>query len=345
MYQKDTLLLDLEVRKETSRLFHEAQKKARKDTCPLCGEKVSGFCNSHTVPRFVLKYIAQKGKVLQSNAFFRFDVIDIEKGINNSGAIHIICNKCDQSFFFDYENEKALLDEPTNKILAEIEVKNILMQLYKRWNEVELYKIIQQKYNSIRQKEVLDETHTLDIRDYEMALCSALRLKNETSIDAYQVIYRTVLPYVVPIALQSPISLYRDMYGNIVVDVYDLSSKERIEDMHLCIFPLNGSTVIMLFTQRENQKYDRFCKRFNRMTDPHKLQYINYLIFKYTENYYAAPSLKEEIVKHPLLQQLCKEVNDYPDFGFVGLEEMQNPPPGVQMHEIPNFLTPRYAIT
>jgi len=75
------------------------------------------------------------------------------------------------------------------------------------------------------------------------------------------------------------------------------------------------------------------------------LQYINYLVFKYTENYYAAPSLKEEIVKHPLLQQLCKEVNDYPDFGFVGLEEMQNPPPGVQMHEIPNFLTPRYAIT
>lgn len=54
-----------------------------------------------------------------------------------------ICKKCDGKFFQYYENLENTRKSPTDKMLAEIVVKNMLLQLNKRANEQELIQVVQ----------------------------------------------------------------------------------------------------------------------------------------------------------------------------------------------------------
>lgn len=113
----------IEIRKEINKMFSEARNKAKPEKCILCGEDRTSFCNSHSVPQLSLRNIAENGKILHDSALMGIDVVDIEKGVNNSGTFHFICNECDGSFFQDYENEQNLKVKPSDKMLAEIAVK------------------------------------------------------------------------------------------------------------------------------------------------------------------------------------------------------------------------------
>ena len=119
------------IRKMLSEMLKEAQKAAKPEKCILCNRVQTGFCNSHSVPQMVLRNIADNGKVLQANSLVGIEVIDIEKGVNNSGTFHFICNECDSKYFQDYENPDNLRNSITTKMLAEIALKDILIQLYK----------------------------------------------------------------------------------------------------------------------------------------------------------------------------------------------------------------------
>lgn len=48
-----------------------------------------------------------------------------------------------ENFFQDYENLENIRKSPTDKMLAEIVVKNMLLQLNKRANEQELIQVVQ----------------------------------------------------------------------------------------------------------------------------------------------------------------------------------------------------------
>lgn len=54
-----------------------------------------------------------------------------------------ICKKCDGKFFQYYKNLENIRKSPTDKMLAEIVVKNMLLQLNKRANEQELIQVVQ----------------------------------------------------------------------------------------------------------------------------------------------------------------------------------------------------------
>ena len=155
----------IDVRKKINKLLSNARNDAKPDQCILCGKPQTSFCNSHSVPQFSLKNIAENGKVLHASILMGIDVIDIEKGVSNSGTFHFICNECDGTFFQDYENEQSLKAMPTDKMLAEIAVKNILLQLSKRGHEKELYREIQEKFHAYTNLEDLEEIKELDVRD------------------------------------------------------------------------------------------------------------------------------------------------------------------------------------
>ena len=69
-------------------------------------------------------------------------------------------------FFQDYENEQNLKAMPTDKMLAEIAVKNILLQLSKRGQEKELYRELQKEFHAYTNLEDLEEIKELDVKDY-----------------------------------------------------------------------------------------------------------------------------------------------------------------------------------
>lgn len=101
--------------------------------------------------------------------------------------------------------------------------------------------------------------------------------------------------------------MYKDTEGNIVNDVYEESHKCRMQNMHLCVFPIKGKTIILAFYHRKDKNYRPIRHQINCMTLETKLVYINYLIFAYTENFFASKSIKNIIDKNENICKLSKD--------------------------------------
>lgn len=142
----------IEIRKKISNMLSEARRSAKPQRCILCGRSQSSFCNSHSVPQMFLKEIADNGMLLHVSAVmgheFEFEFVDLEGGINKSGTFNYICRDCDGTFFQEYENPDNIIAKPADKVLAEIAVKNMLLQLYKREVETQLLQIQQRKFDA-----------------------------------------------------------------------------------------------------------------------------------------------------------------------------------------------------
>ncbi|MBS6953978.1 MAG: hypothetical protein KH230_12185 [Enterocloster asparagiformis] len=211
-----------------NKLLSSARSSAKPGECILCGKPQTSFCNSHSVPQLSLKNIAENGKILHASALMGMEVVDIEKGVNNSGTFHFICNECDGTFFQDYENEQNLKSPPTDKMLAEIAVKNLLLQLCKRGQEKEIYRELQEEFHTYTNLEDLEGIKALDVRDYTKELQFHKNIADKNIKGGYQVLYWSVLPYKVPIAMQSAISLAKDLEGNEINNIFDMSESVRI---------------------------------------------------------------------------------------------------------------------
>ncbi len=157
----------IEIKKKYNRLLRKVQTESKPEYCILCGSRATSFCNSHSVPRLVLKKIANEGVLLQSNSLFGLDLVDVEKGVNNSGTFHIICKECDNKFFRDYEDLDKLKSTPDDIMLAEIALKDALLQYSKRIIEIKAYQELQQKQSMFENPEALFQIQELDIRDYK----------------------------------------------------------------------------------------------------------------------------------------------------------------------------------
>lgn len=335
---------NIELKKQMNQINREAAQAAKRDTCLICGKSSTSFCNSHIIPQFILKSIADNGHVLRGISAFNNvdkDVFESKKGINNTWTFKVICNACDKKYFADYEDEQALLNEPTTRCLAEIALKNCMMQLAKRYHEIELYNKLK---DGITNKELLDEEQQLDVRDYLFEFRRAKKIIDKNLKSGYVLMFYHVLNYVTPIAMQGPIAVHRDIDGEIVNDVNDYDYNIRMQSLHVGIFPLKSSTMILVFYHKDDRNYVKFNKKFNRLNIEEKLQYISYLVFKYCEHYAVAPNISRSILDNKKLSQLVQEHNDYPQ-NFVLVDElfMMNKSL-VDWREIPNLLDEQFKL-
>lgn len=339
----------MEIKKQYSRIARESRAAAKRDTCYICGKPVSSFCNSHSIPQFILRAIAEDSELLQSSALAGVPLVDEVKGISNSGIFHLICNECDSIYFSEYESPELLSQPPTTRMLAQIALKNYLLQISKRLYETALYENLQRQFQRIENKEDLDLIHNLDLRDYEFSYRRTKKIIDANLRSGFRVIHWERLPYVVPITSQTPIVLYKDLNGNIIFDIYDMSPNESMHELHLCVFPLTGCSVIMLFYHRDDRKYIGFERQFLRLSAIKKLEYINYLIFRYTESYFVSKGLHRCLGENESLRKLCRDTGEVPNFGFLTmadiLEGLVNPYESVKPDEIPNLLSEDYKLS
>ena len=117
-----------------------------------------------------------------------------------------------------------------------------------------------------------------------------------------------------------------------------------MQNIHISVFPLEDSTVVIMFYHKRDKNYRRLLHQFNCLSEEKKLCYINYWILKYTENYFFAPSFKRVIEENPKLVQLSRENNELPNLGYVNLMTMLQYEP-VKIEEVPNLLKSEYAIS
>ena len=114
----------IEATKALNKMIKDSRNQAKQSKCYYCGKDCDSFCNSHTLPAFCLRNIAQNGKVFYSNTILDLPLLKDDKGVNEAGTFHLICRDCDSKVFQDYENPDNYKD-----ILSSNIPQNILKEL------------------------------------------------------------------------------------------------------------------------------------------------------------------------------------------------------------------------
>lgn len=287
----------VEINKTMNGIMREAKSRAKLSACLICGKEQTSFCNSHTVPAFCLRNIEKNGKVCTSNSIVKYPFyIKTENGVNEAGTFRLICRECDSVIFQEYENPNAYNSAPSSKILAQIALKNGLKAISKRLNEINMYGILIDR--TLGKEKFIDGMTTIekmDLEEYYTSINKAKSLLKKQNNEGYYLFYYKVLDYVTPIAYQGQLTLYVDFDGNVINDLYCYNPKYKTKDLHVCIFPLEDKTVIMLFVDNKETRYRSFYKRFRKLTEEDKLSVINYIILLYSEDYFLTEDIKQVI--------------------------------------------------
>ena len=316
--------------KQISDFFRNAERKSKEETCALCGCKQSSFSNSHSVPQFVLKRIAKDG-ILKTFS----DIVGIKNhknGIKNSWTFHTICSECENTYFRAYEDEHALLNPPTNLMLAQMALKDSLLLLskYRRDRQTDQQAIELGAF--VGEVDVLSVMKERDINEMKFEIRRSKKIIDKKLKSGFKLIFFSVLDWVTPLAFQSALCVHYDMDGKEINQVYNESPTIRMQFLHIAVLPLAKKTVIMVYFHKDDRNYIPFERKFLRMSDVDKLEYINYLIFRYTEHALLSPSAD---TNNERLLDLCEE-NDNVIF---------DPNCMVSPKEIPNFLSKDHALS
>lgn len=205
----------IETQKKVKKILKDSRNQAKKKTCYYCGKPCDGFCNSHTVPAFCLKNIADKGKVYYANTIIDLPILKADKGVNEAGTFHLICRECDGKIFQDYEEPLNYEDMPTIKMLAQVDMKNNLKFISKRLMEKELYDLMYERMGAstdyVFQKQNISD---LDLKEYEDSFRHAKKCALKPFTGEYYIGFYKKLEYRVPVAFQGFIAMIADLEGN-----------------------------------------------------------------------------------------------------------------------------------
>lgn len=276
----------IEIRKNYSKLINKSKQQAKKSECLWCGKKITRFCNSHSVPQCILKNIDTDGKVDYFNSMLDIPMLNSDKGIGEAGTFKLLCNNCDSKIFQDYEDMDKLCLEPTEIMLEEIALKNVVMMLNKRFLEIELFNNMQKEFEAPYPYDIKQEVNSLDERDFWWdfnRIKEMINLPNEQK-SIYKIFFWEKLDYVIPIAYQGMITLYGDLEGHIVTDMYNKSENIIINHMHICMFPLKSCSVVFAFYHEDDKEYHNFAEQFKNLDKEEQLTVLSYIVYEYSED-------------------------------------------------------------
>ncbi|WP_221372837.1 hypothetical protein [Clostridium perfringens] len=334
-------------KKELNKIISEARKVSKSEKCIYCGNETTSFCNSHSIPAFCLRNIAKNGELLHTNKFINFPLLDFEKGINKAGTFQIICRECDSKIFQEYEEPNNYENEVTQQMVAQIVMKNSLKAISKRVNEHAIFDILKERTSeSIEIADYMQYIQDIDLSEYKREFEKAKRLSKKNWPGEYYVFYYEKLNYVVPVAFQSSIALVVDLDGQIVNDIYCENPKYKIEDFHICIFPLKNTSVVMMFVDSKYKRYRNFYKSFRKLSQEDKLSLVNYIIFLYSEDIFFSKEIPINVLQNKDLIDVSKQsaialsINPY----IKAIDKAKDIYDLSKHNNIPNLLSEQYKL-
>ena len=285
------------------------------DCCFYCGnsfietkKKENGCCNSHTVPTSFLDNISENGNVNFFNSIYQSEFNSKNNGLNNAGTFKLICRKCDREIFKSYENIDNYNSKPNVKMLAQIDMKNNLKNIDKCIKNLELYKVLEEGLSIFNEVSKRKEKFEIDLSEYKEAYDYAKKVSQKPFND-YNILYFKKLNYIVPVAYQGTVALINDLRGNIINNVYSNDKKYKIKNISLCVFPLENSSVIIIFTNKKNKRYSEFFNDFKKLDLEKQLSIVNYILFSYTEEYFLSPLISKNTLDQ--LKELVYKTSDF----------------------------------
>ena len=337
----------IEAKKVTRKIIKDSKELSKPRKCYYCNEPCDGFCNSHTVPESFLTNISEGGKLLYHNSISYIPTLKKEKGLKESGTFNLICRKCDGKIFQEYEHFENYNSTPTSKMIAQMEMKVQLHNISKRIMEIEMYSLQLQQgiidEASFAQKKQVSE---MDLAEFNKAYHKAKSSSKKKENDNYTVGLYKKLNYTVPVAFQGSVALIADLCGKCVNNVYNTSPKYSIKYMTICIFPLEGSSVILAIVDRDNHRYREFFKQLNALCLSDCLSVINYILFAYCEDFFLSPKLSEDILEK--LKDTCGKNPNFLAIKNTTISEQREYAEEMfslsQRNEIPNLLLREHSM-
>ena len=333
--------------KAINSLIKDSRAISKLTECYYCGKSCDGFCNSHTLPAFCLRNIAEKGKVFYSNSILDLPSLKNDKGVNESGTFHLICRECDSKIFQAYENPDNYDEIPTIKMLAQIDMKNNLKNISKRLMELEMYQLMGERIGM--DEEWIDAKSAvskLDLAEFKDSFSRAKKRDIKPFSGDYYIGFYEKLPYVVPMSFQGTIALIFDLEGNVINNTYNLDPKYKIKNVSVCIFPLEKSSIIMLFVDKGNARYSKFFRQLKKLDLENQLSIINYIIFSYSEDYFLSPNIDKEILNKliALSGKTPEMIGFYPTTTAQQLEGVRKIYDYDERFSVPNLLSDKFAL-
>ena len=300
--------VDLEFRKQYSNGLHKAEKAAKPAFCLVCGKEKS-LCNSHIVPRFILKEIDEKGMVCYSHSLVNYldNIIDSKKGINNAFNFYLICRDCDKALFANYEDQNSILkfeDLDHNKqrlVLIEMALKTHFAHIFHKQKNCCLNSMLYPEGSS--QRFYLKSACDFDVEEHRQYLLDLLCARECTSFD-FEVLYNKLLDYEVGMATQTIIAYMFDLQGKQLFDPHNFVTTLLSKYFYLMILPINGKTRVLFYIEKKNVPFVKsIIEQFNALTEEEKLHFIFISLIVYDEQFYINPVLQKTIKKD---KKLCK---------------------------------------
>lgn len=320
---------------------------AKRKVCFICGKKISGkLCFSHSIPQFVLKNIAYNGELLTGINIHNMDS-GKKSGILNTFTFSLICSNCDGKVFSNYEKQNfstVLIDQ---KVLREIALKNYLRMYYK---SDEMYNYCDGLQNYIFDE---DDKRFLGYTAITQLFNTCCYLKMIKDISDNKINFYLIddieLPYRTSLAFQNFVALKVGFEGELInglgkyehkmiegiehkyKSVINSLIKENYNHLHICVYPLEEKTRILLFIRDGDMKYKKFYKHFRSLSLCKKLYVINYILLQYSEEYVINPLVYSKIeltdeTKHVLklttnYSSLTQPIKDNLDYDLIITKE------------------------
>ena len=151
------------------------------------------------------------------------------------------------------------------------------------------------------------------------------------------------LNYIVPIAFQGMIALITGVNGEIINNQYNYNPDYSVEYLHLVIFPLENTSVIITFSDDKNSRTLTFENELKNMSITNRLEIINRIVLWYAEDYFLSPQLPKEVSSE--LKQATQQMQD-----LVSISPEESLKKAVKDYDLrrdtclPNLLSQEYAI-
>ena len=307
-----------------SELFKKVERDSKLDYCLLCGKKMNSFCNSHVVPKFVLKYMTDNGMISYGQALngktSEIHSLKTTKGLNNAFTFKLICEKCDKEKFADYEQPEAILQfseldfSKKNKILTQMAVKTHLSHFSTKLKMFHLNSIVYRKEIEILRKQKRLTAYEIDLWEHCDYLYRLSKNHKKTNFP-FLILYDKLLDYSVDLATQTIISYIYDLQGNQNYNPKDLSTSIITRYFYLMVLPYNNKTRILFYIEKNNKQYVKnIIEQFEKLSEEDKLHFLFISLIIYNEQFFMRPSFKDSLLKDKKLIRLYQGTDSAVDY-------------------------------
>jgi|GEM_PF-4336157 len=295
--------LMIKIKKTYSDAIKYAKEKSKGTKCWLCHKECTSFCNSHSIPRFILEKIAESGDL---ENIFTSDNSELDNwmsksGIRNTLTFNLICRDCDSKYFQDIEDDTKICDLFSEEQLNKLTIKILLNYWYTKLLDANL------EIPNPKTKEDINLNAMFSFQK-EMALYDIFECTEELNEHLDAANKKTTIKYIkiIDIIIDKEINFacnceyipLFDIYGNEVINDLTNSKKKgsRFGFIYIVAYPINKSkSHVAMFYRRKYSQYDKIRKQFENIeTIDDQLKTISNILLMHNDKFVLKPRILEK---------------------------------------------------